>query len=114
MPPLDVISDELETIRALPKFTEWLNRFRAKLTDLPLWSLVTNRQNRRLSQILEADADMIFGTDFDPSKLVPRTVKSELNTWFAAAMATSEPKLAVIVGERYDGKTWLAFDWCGE
>jgi hypothetical protein len=72
---------------------------------------VTNRQNRRLSQILEADSDMIFGTDFDPSKLVLRTVKSELNTWFAATMATSEPKLAVIVGERYDGKTWLAFDW---
>ena len=46
-----------------------------------------------------------------PSRLVPRTVKSELNTWFAAAMATSEPTLAVILGERYDGKTWLVFDW---
>jgi len=43
--------------------------------------------------------------------LVPRIVKSELNTWFAAAMAASDPMLAVIVGERYDGKTWLVFDW---
>jgi hypothetical protein len=111
MPPLDVVRDELETIRALPRFTEWLNRFRAQLTDLPLWSLVTSRQNRRLTRILEEDAETIFGTDFYPSKLVPRTVKSELNPWFAAAMATSEPTLAVILGERYDGKTWLVFDW---
>jgi hypothetical protein len=36
MPPVDVVRTELETIRALPQFTEWLNRFRAKLTDLPL------------------------------------------------------------------------------
>jgi len=42
MPPIDVVRAELETIRALPRFTEWLNRFRAELTDLPLWSLVTN------------------------------------------------------------------------
>ena len=68
MPPIDVVRDELETIRALPRFTEWLNRFRAKLTDLPLWSLVTSRQNRRLTRILEEDAETIFGTDFDPSK----------------------------------------------
>ena len=91
MPPIDVVRTELETIRALSRFTEWLNRFRAKLTDLPLWSLVTSRQNRRLTQILKADADTIFGTDFDPSKLVPRPVKSELKAWFAAAMATPEP-----------------------
>jgi hypothetical protein len=77
MPPIDVVRTELETISALPQFTDWLNRFRAKLTDLPLWSLVINRQNLRLSQILEADADMIFGTDFDPSQLVPRTVKKD-------------------------------------
>lgn len=38
-------------------------------------------------------------------------MKSEVNTWFAAAMAASDPKLAVIVGEHYDGKTWLIFDW---
>jgi hypothetical protein len=111
MPPVDVVRDELETIRTLPRFTEWLNRFRAKLTGRPLWSLVTSGQNRRLTQSLEQDADMIFGTEFDPSKLVPRTARSELNTWFAAAMATSEPKLAVIIGERYDGRTWLVFDW---
>ena len=111
MPPIDVVRDELEKIRALPRFTEWLNRFRAKLTDLPLWSLVTNRQNCRLTQILAEDADTIFGADFDPSKLVPRTVRSEINRWFAAAMAAADPKLAVIVGERYDGKTWLVFDW---
>ena len=42
MPPIDVVRAELETIRALPRFKEWLNRFRAELTDLPLWSLVTN------------------------------------------------------------------------
>jgi len=72
---------------------------------------VTNRQNRRLTQILAEDTDTIFGADFDPSKLVPRTVRSEINRWFAAAMAVSDPKLAVIVGERYDGKTWLVFDW---
>jgi hypothetical protein len=74
MPPIDVVRAKLETIRALPRFTEGLKRFRAKLTDLPLWSLVASCQNRRLSQILEVDADTIFGTDFDPSKLVPRRV----------------------------------------
>jgi hypothetical protein len=111
MPPVDVVRTELETIHALPQFTEWLNCFRAKLTDMPLWSLVTSRQNRRLTQILEQDADTIFGTEFDPNRLVPRTARNELNMWFSAAMATSEPKLVVIVGERYDGKTWLVFDW---
>ena len=38
-------------------------------------------------------------------------MKSEVKTWFSAAMAASDPKLAVIVGEHYDGKTGLIFDW---
>jgi hypothetical protein len=76
MPPLDVVRDELETIRALPRFTEWLNRFRAQLTDLPLWSLVTSRQNRRLTRILEEDAETIFGTDFYPSRVCMKCVRA--------------------------------------
>jgi hypothetical protein len=90
VPPLDEARDELEKIRALPQFTEWLTHFRATLTGLPLWSPGIDRQNRRLSQNLEADADMSFGAEFDPRKLVPRTVGSELNTWFSAAMVTSD------------------------
>ena len=111
IPPIDAVRADLETICALPRFTDWLNRFRAKLSELPLWSLLTNCQNRRFGQILEANAHVIFGTDFDARKLVPRTAKNDLNTWFATAMGSYDPEVGIVVGERYDGKTWLVYDW---
>jgi hypothetical protein len=110
MPAITEVQAELEAIRALPRFTEWLDRLRAKLIELPLWQLITNRQNRRLTQILEENAYIGFGTAFDSSTLVPRTVKSDLNAWFPTAMESSDHEIAVVLGERYDGKTWLVFD----
>jgi hypothetical protein len=75
---------------------------------------MTTRQNRRLAQILEENAQTMFGTRFESNQLVPRTAKAEINTWFATAKQSSAPKIAIIIGERYDGKTWLTFEWLKE
>jgi hypothetical protein len=113
-PPLTELEVELKKIRALPRFTQWLDRLCTKLTELPTWQLMTTRQNRRLTQVLEENAQTIFGTGFDSNKLVPRAAKVEINTWFTTAKETSTPEIGIIVGERYDGKTWLIFDWLKE
>src|SRR2546430_6791286 len=60
----------------------------------------SKNQNRRLGKILERDAGVIFGTAFDSSKVVPRTAKKALDEWFETALNSSDPEVAVVVGDR--------------
>jgi len=111
MPPITAVEADLKTIQGIPRFSEWMNHLRRKLTDLPLWQLVVERQNSRLAKILEEDALVSLGTAFDPLKVIPRTAKNKINEWLAMAIKSPEPELAVVLGERFDGKTWCVFDW---
>jgi hypothetical protein len=38
-------------------------------------------------------------------------LQSEVAAWCRAAQAAAEPDLAVLSGERFDGKTWCTFGW---
>src|SRR5262249_24865407 len=85
LPAIPSIEADLKAIRALPRFTEWVDRLRLTLTGLPLWQLVRMRQNQHLAKILEKDAGIIFGTAFDPSKVVRRSATEQLNSWVESA-----------------------------
>jgi hypothetical protein len=86
-------------------------RLRTELAELPLWQLVIERQNRRLLQLLTKGARESFGTVFYPDAVVPRTAKEEINKWLDSSVKSTDPEIAVIIGDRYDGKTWCVFDW---
>ncbi len=88
MPPRQEVHDELQAIRALPRFPQWHERFRTELTTLPLEPFITKKQNRRLAQILRYEARTVFGTDFDASQVVPRTAKQQIEAWFQQAIKT--------------------------
>lgn len=108
------IRSELAAIRESPHFTEFLERFAKELLELPTWSLLVDRQNRRLRKTILQRSSIDFGTDFQPEKVVPRTVKADLGQWFSQAKRSSEPSVGVMLGERFDGKTWCVFDWLVE
>lgn len=112
MPPIASVEADLKAVRSISGFTRWVDRMRMELTEqLPLWQLVIQRQNQRLKKILEEDALHILGTAFDPKKLVSRSAKKAIDKWFAKEIAASDPEIAVVAGERFDGKTWCVFSW---
>lgn len=112
MPSVDEVEADLKGIRELSRFAEWMNHLRATVIELPVWRLIVERQNRRLAKILEEKGTFpLWGTDFDPNKVVPRTAKNKINGWLNSAIKTPEPDIAVVLGERFDGKTWCVFDW---
>ena len=114
MPQASEVECDLRSIEALSRFSEWVERLRTQLHELPLWQFVIERQNSRLLQLLTKGAHESFGTAFDPSSVVPRTAKSEINKWLDLAIKSHDPEIAVIQGDRYDGKTWCVFDWLKE
>jgi len=114
MPPITEVHQELQAIRGLPDFLQWQERFRTELTALPLGPLVIERQNRRIDKLLQEEARTVFGTHFDASQVVPRTAKQQIEAWFQRVMGSTDPETAIVLGERYDGKTWCVFDWLKE
>lgn len=113
-PPTHEVEADLVAISSHPRFLAWKARLHAELTGLPLWQLVIERQNRRLLQLLTNGARENFGTVFDPAAVVPRTAKLEISKWLDSAVNSSDPEIAIILGDRYDGKTWCVFDWLSE
>jgi hypothetical protein len=112
MPSVAEVEADLKAIRELPRFAEWMRYLGTTVIELPVWRLIVERQNRRLKKILEEKSTFpLWGTDFDPNKVVPRTAKNKINEWLNSAIKTSEPDIAVVLGERFDGKTWCVFDW---
>jgi Restriction endonuclease len=111
MPSAKEVKTDLDLIRDLPDFPKWEERLRGQLHELPLWRLVTERQNCRLAKLLESDAHNSLGSVFDPSKVVSRTAKNQITEWWRSATTAADPEIAIVLGERFDGKTWCVFDW---
>jgi hypothetical protein len=111
MPPVAEVEADLKKVQELSGFPKWVSQLRVDLSELPVWRLIIERQNRRLLQLITNGARENFGTAFNPAAVVPRTAKGEINKWLDLAIKSSDPEIAVILGDRYDGKTWCVFDW---
>lgn len=108
---IDAVLEELRWIHADPQFDEWARRLRAQLCGLPTWDRVRRQQNHRLLRRIAEESALFFGTAFDRERAVPREAESELSDWLMIAATAAEPKLGVVLGERYDGKTWAVLHW---
>lgn len=108
---IDEIRAELETIAAAPEFASFRIGLEKELRELPTWKIFVQRQNQRLKRIILEASKVELGTDFDRDRVIPRTVKAELDRWLGGASTSHEPHLGTILGERFDGKTWVVFDW---
>jgi hypothetical protein len=108
---LDEVRAELEEIAASPEFVLFRARLEKELRELPTWRFFVQRQNQRLKRAILEDSKVRLGTHFDRDKVISRTIKPELDQWLTAAMSSHEPHLAAVLGERFDGKTWMVLDW---
>jgi hypothetical protein len=109
------LRDELEAIRSAPGFREWEEWLREEIRKrLPVWRFVLGRQNLLLAKRIQETADTSFGTHYHADKAIRRQARTQLDDWFQEALAVQSPGLppiAVVLGERYDGKTWLVYQW---
>ncbi len=109
------LGTELEAIRKYPDFETWTAWLIAEIRDrLPIWRFVVERQNLRLSKQIREVASTTFGTRYDATQSVPRKALSHLDDWLGNAVqkkGSELPPVAVVLGERYDGKTWLVYQW---
>jgi hypothetical protein len=112
------VRGELEAIRGDSGFAAWVEWLRGEIRDrLPVWRFVTERQNRTLAKRIRETAYPAFGTRYDAELAVRRQACAELDEWFNRAITVQGPELpplCVVVGERYDGKTWLVYQWLVE
>jgi hypothetical protein len=111
VPSLAEIRAELHEIAALPEFSGFQAQLREKLGDLPTWKFFIRRHNEQLKRTILEDSKVRLGTEFNRDEVIPRTIKTELDGWLTRVISSSEPHLGAVLGERYDGKTWLVFDW---
>jgi hypothetical protein len=105
------IRRELEAIRASPAFGTWEERIRRELRQLPTWSHFVRSQNERLRSLITHDAANAFGTPYDPAEAISRTAEADLTEWLRSCQTFDSCDVAVVTGDRYDGKTWLVFCW---
>ncbi len=109
------VREELETIRSDPNFETWAHWLAEEIrTRLPVWRFIVERQNLALAKQIRETAYTAFGTDYDAVQTVPRKVRARLDEWFREALKVESPEtppIAVVLGERYDGKTWLVYQW---
>lgn len=108
---LDEIRAELEEIAVSPELALFRARLEKELRELPTWRIFVQRQNQRLKRAILEDSKVRLGTHFDRDEVIPRTIKPDLDRWFAEAMSSPEPHLGAVLGERFDGKTWMVLDW---
>jgi hypothetical protein len=109
------LRDELEEIRHNQDFEPWVNWLREEIQNrLPIWRFAVERQNLALVKRIRETAFTTFGTWYDAVKSVPRQMSAQLDDWFRDAITVQSPDtppVAVVLGERYDGKTWLVYQW---
>jgi hypothetical protein len=110
-PNLKTVKAELKRIRRMSEFSAWTDRLRKELRELPTWRYLVRSQNEKLLSYIMKSARNAFGTPFNPSVAVARTVESELSDWARACTGAQACEPAVVTGERYDGKTWLVYRW---
>ncbi len=108
---LDEVRTELEEVAASTEFAPFRARLEKEVRELPTWRIFVQRQNQRLKRAILEDSKVRLGTHFDRAKVITRTVKAELDNWLTAAMSFHEPHLGAVLGERFDGKTWMVLDW---
>lgn len=113
-PNLDTIRDELEAIRSLPSFGAWEARLRKDLRELPTWRYLVRSQNERLHSLIVGDAANAFGTPYDPAQAISRSAEADLTAWWRSCTTAGTADVAVVTGDRYDGKTWLVYRWLSE
>ncbi|HVF40309.1 MAG TPA: hypothetical protein VM939_10440, partial [Gemmatimonadaceae bacterium] len=113
-PDIDAIRAELTAIRDQPAFAAWTTQLAKVLKDLPTWRRFVESHNATLLQKINKDAQANFITPFDPAEAIPRDAESQLSTWFNDCTTTDQCPIAVVVGDRYDGKTWLVYRWLSE
>jgi hypothetical protein len=110
-PNLRAIRRELTVIRNLPNYAAWKARLRRELRDLPTWRHLVRSQNMWLRSLILGDAANAFGTRYDPADAIPRSAEADLTTWWKACATAAACEVAVVTGDRYDGKTWLVYRW---
>lgn len=109
--PLDEVRTELDSIASSRGLASFRAELQEKVRELPTWKLFVERQNQRIKRIILQSSKVELGTHYDRDKVIPRKIKAEIDGWLAAATVSQEPSFAVVLGERFDGKTWLVFDW---
>lgn len=113
-PNLGAVRKELAAIRALRGFHAWEVRLQKDLRELPTWRHFVRCQNERLHSLIEGDAANAFGTPYEPPQAIARSAEADLTAWWRSCMASDAPDVAVVTGDRYDGKTWLVYRWLSE
>jgi len=113
-PDFDAIREELTAVRGHPSFTTWSADLKTSLRELPTWRRFVRSHNTILREQIVNDAQAIFVTPYNPAGAIPRDAESELSRWFDERTTGNECPVAVVIGERYDGKTWLVYRWLSE
>ncbi|HEX9983639.1 MAG TPA: hypothetical protein VGF69_10270 [Thermoanaerobaculia bacterium] len=113
-PDIESIRTELTAIRDQPTFAVWKSQLEKSLRDLPTWQRFVQNHNADLRERIIRDAQANFVTPFDVAEAIPRDAESQLTTWLNDCAATDACPIAVVVGDRYDGKTWLVYRWLSE
>jgi Restriction endonuclease len=108
---IEEIRGELRAIAERPEFTAFRERLRKAVVELPTWTFFVAQHNQRVKRAILQAAKAEFGSHFDQAQAIRRTVQPELDRWLAAAQSTHQPPLGVILGESFDGKTWVLFGW---
>ena len=110
-PDIGAIRAELLAIRERPGFATWIAKLAETLQQLPTWRQFVRNHNADLREKILKDARASFATPYDPAEAIRRDAEAQLSTWLEPS---NRPSVAVVVGNRYDGKTWLVYRWLSE
>lgn len=110
-PDLRKVREELEALRVRAEYAVWQQHLQDELQELPIWGFLVQRHNARLRQTIDRDALLALGTDYDPGRAVPRAAEQQISSWWDQARGTPNEQIAVVTGDRYDGKTWTVYSW---
>ena len=110
-PSIDRVRAELEALRGLTELKAFEETLRRHLRELPTWRMLVEKQNQRLKRRILEEPYPAFGTGYDHTRAVRRTLETALDQWSDTAVASETPTPVVILGEQLDGKTWCTFHW---
>ena len=113
-PPARDVARALDAVRLHQAFETWKARVRREVQGLPIWDRLRREQNLRLKRRIQEHAEEFFGTGFDLDAAVPREVETKISEWYETVERVEKPSVGVVLGERYDGKTWCVYHWLVE